>query len=120
LDVATDHRDNPFDAASGRYQQVQLDYAGGLLGGTNEFGRIGLTWQGYRSPRRGWVLAAGWRRVLEPFSTARGSGHRRGDHAGLVWRVPWRSDSCSAAATPFVAIREPHRSERLASLGGLS
>jgi outer membrane protein assembly factor BamA len=92
VEVATDHRDNPFDASSGRYQQAQVDYAGGLLGGTNEFGRLSLAWQGYHSPRRGLVLAARVRAgYIEPFSNsiARSVDSPTTPDSLEVARVPW-------------------------------
>ena len=58
LDVADDRRDNIFDPTRGHYAQSLIEYAGGLLGGSSQFGRLTLNWQGYHSPQPGWVLAA--------------------------------------------------------------
>lgn len=58
LNLADDRRDNIFDPVQGRYAQVLGEYAGGLLGGTNRFGRLTLSWQGYHTLQPGWVFAA--------------------------------------------------------------
>ena len=85
LGLIQDARDNPFDPREGRYLQSQVEYAGGLLGGTNEFGRMVASWRGYRSGNAGIVLAARVRGgFIEPFS----SGVDSSDSLRVA-RIPW-------------------------------
>ncbi len=58
LDAIDDRRDNIFDPAEGRIVEGRVEYAGGVLSGNNRFARFTAGWQGYTSPRRGWVVAA--------------------------------------------------------------
>jgi outer membrane protein insertion porin family len=58
LDLIGDSRDNAFNPANGYYWETMAEYAGGFLGGTNQFDRLTLTGQTYRSPQKGWVLAS--------------------------------------------------------------
>jgi outer membrane protein insertion porin family len=88
LDLADDRRDNIFDPTRGHYAQSLAEYAGGLLGGSNQFGRLTLNWQSYHSPEPGWVLAArvrvGW---IDPL----GGGPVAGTAADTLRlsRIPW-------------------------------
>lgn len=89
FDVSEDQRDSPIDPSGGRYLSGHADYAGGVLGGTNEFARFTAVWQGYRSPSSGVVLAGRLRLgFIEPFSE--GVGGVVGSSDSLkVARVPW-------------------------------
>lgn len=88
LDVADDRRDNIFDPTKGHYAQSLTEYAGGLLGGSNQFARLTLNWQSYHSPQPGWVLAArvrvGW---IDPLGGGTGVG-TAADTLRLS-RIPW-------------------------------
>lgn len=92
FDAVNDRRDNPFNASTGRYLQGQVEYAGGLLGGTNEFGRISVGWHRYTSSRRNWVFATRVRAgYIEPFSNeiARVADSPSTPETLRVVRVPW-------------------------------
>lgn len=80
-----DRRDNPFDPGAGRYLQGQVEYAGGLLGGTNEFARTIASWRGYAANRAGVVLAG---RVHAGFIEPISSGVDSNDSLRVA-RVPW-------------------------------
>jgi outer membrane protein assembly complex protein YaeT len=88
LDLADDRRDNIFDPTRGPYAQMLAEYAGGLLGGSNRFGRLTVNWQGYYSPQPGWVLAA---RVRVGGIDPLGGGLVAGTAADTVRlsRIPW-------------------------------
>ena len=64
------------------------EYAGGLLGGSNQFARLTLNWQGYRSPQPGWVVAA---RVRVGGIDPLGGGPVAGTAADTLRlsRIPW-------------------------------
>jgi outer membrane protein assembly complex protein YaeT len=88
LDLAGDWRDNVFDPTRGPYVQSLAEYAGGLLGGSNQFGRLTLNWQGYHSPQPGWVIAARARLgAIDPL----GHGLVGGTAADTMRlsRIPW-------------------------------
>jgi outer membrane protein assembly complex protein YaeT len=88
LDVADDRRDNIFDPTRGYYAQSLIEYAGGLLGGSSQFGRLTLNWQGYHSPQPGWVLAARVRvGGIDPLGGGPGVG-TTADTLRLS-RIPW-------------------------------
>jgi len=120
LTGTNDHRDNPFDAKRGRYLQGQIEYAGGLLGGTNEFGRTAMTWQRYRSSDSGWVLAtrarAGW---IRPFSDGLGDA----SDSLRVARVPWEERFRLGGSNTVRGYRENdlgRHNDRDEAIGGLA
>lgn len=87
-DLVQDRRDNVFDPGHGRVIRATTEYAGGLLGGTNEFARFTGVWQGYVSPETGWTLAV---RVKAGRIVPVGRGPavaERSDTLG-VSRIPW-------------------------------
>jgi outer membrane protein insertion porin family len=88
LEYVDDKRDDPFDPSRGRYAQGAVEYAGGLLGGTNEFGRVTATLQGYTRLPEGWVVAGrirgGW---IQPFG--RGPLAGASPDTSRISRVPW-------------------------------
>ncbi len=87
-DMVQDRRDNVFDPAQGRVLRITTEYAGGLLGGTNEFARITGAWQGYISPEPGWILAVRLKtgRILPV-----GRGPAVAEHSDTLSlsRIPW-------------------------------
>ncbi|MCB9462956.1 MAG: BamA/TamA family outer membrane protein [Candidatus Eisenbacteria bacterium] len=85
LGAFQDDRDNPFDPSEGRYLQGQVEYAGGLLGGTNEFLRTVGSWRGYTSTDAGVVFAA---RVRGGFIEPLSSGVDSVDSLEVA-RIPW-------------------------------
>ncbi len=88
LELAGDWRNDIFDPTRGPYVQSLAEYAGGLLGGSNQFGRLTLNWQGYHSPQPGWVLAARVRLgAIDPLSHGLVAG-TAADTLRLS-RIPW-------------------------------
>lgn len=125
FDAVNDRRDNPFNASIGRYLQGQVEYAGGLLGGTNEFGRISLGWHGYTS-RRNWVLAGRVRAgFIEPFSNAitRVAESPSTPESLRVARVPWEERFRLGGSNTIRGYAENEvglLNERHEAIGGLS
>jgi outer membrane protein insertion porin family len=88
LELADDRRDNIFDPTRGHFAQTLVEHAGGLLGGSSQFGRLTLNWQGYHSPQPGWVLAARVRvGAIDPLGGGSGAG-TTADTLRLS-RIPW-------------------------------
>ncbi len=87
-DMVQDRRDNVFDPAQGRVLRITTEYAGGLLGGTNEFARVTGAWQGYLSPEPGWTFAA---RVKAGRVMPVGRGPAVAEHSDTLSlsRIPW-------------------------------
>jgi outer membrane protein insertion porin family len=89
LDYSNDLRDNPLDPTRGRFFQPHADYAGGLLGGTNQFGRLSVVYQGYARPLGPLILAGRIRLgYIEPLSGVVGAGEQTPANLRVA-RIPW-------------------------------
>ncbi len=85
LGLTEDSRENPFDPDKGHVLFGQAEYAGGLLGGTNQFLRTIGGWQGYQSSEQGFIVATRIRGgFIEPVS----SGVDTSDSLRVA-RIPW-------------------------------
>jgi outer membrane protein assembly complex protein YaeT len=122
LEFAEDRRDNIFDPTRGHYAQSLFEYAGGLLGGSSQFGRLTLNWQGYHSPQPGWALAARVRMgAIDPLGGGPGAG-TAADTLRLS-RIPWEERFRLGGGTTIRGYGEGmvgRRDEQRRAIGGLA
>lgn len=88
LEYTEDSRDDLLNPSDGQFLQGALEYAGGVLGGRNEFERLTANWHVYLSPADRWTVAARLKGgEIQPFGRGPVS---RGDTDTLsLSRVPW-------------------------------